>query len=949
MRGRLKTIATCLAGLVCLAVPAAAHAEDEFEKYDIKSAAAELSTTQAGAHPDFTAAFLLSEKEGTPYATTRNVIVTLPPGLFGNPQAFPQCTAAQFGTGPFGSSCPQDAQIGVAKITIGGGVKKTFFDSPIYNMPPLGGDEAARFGFYGANFPNFINVRVDPETHALVASAENSPSAELLVEAVTTFWGVPANPVHNPERLTPAESVEGSGAPNGGRESNLTGEVPFMTNPTSCENGRTVTFSAESYQVPGIPRTITVPFPQITGCGGLDFSPSTSLKPTTTQATSPSGLEYGLELPTLGLRFSNLNYGSELKRAEVVLPEGLSINPSEAEGLGVCSEADLAREAYNSPPNVGCPETSKIGSVIAETPVLDRNIEGSLYLAKPYENPFGSLLALYMVLKVPDRGVLVKIPGEVRLDPVSGQITTVFDEIPQLPVAHFHLNFREGARAPLATPYACGSYEAISNMSPWASPSSVSPRGNSFAIESGPDHGPCPTGGLPPFKPGLIAGMLNNAAGSYSPFDLRLYRTDAEQEITHFSIKLPPGLVAKLAGIPFCPDAAIAAAKGRTGIHGGEEELALPSCPAASQIGTTLVGSGVGTALVYVPGKVYLAGPYNGSPLSIVAVTAAKAGPFDLGTVVVREALRVNPETAEVFVDATGSDPIPHIIEGVPVHLRDIRVYVDRPEFALNPTDCSPTSTASTVRGAGLDFVSEADDNPVTVATRFQAADCAALGFKPQLKLQLKGGTKRNQVPALRAVLHARKGDANISQAEVILPHSEFLEQGHIGTVCTRAQFAAGAGNGAQCPAGSIYGRARAVTPLLSEPLEGPVFLRSNGGERSLPDLVAALHGQEINIDLVGYIDSVSEKNKNGEVISRIRNRFATVPDAPVTKFVLEMRGGKKGLLVNSTNICRGKHLADANFSGQNAREHDFRPALQAKCGHRGAGKKRVGKKKGHR
>src|SRR4051812_25475517 len=939
MKRKVTVVVSCLATLVCLLVPASALAAPEFEKYDIASAAAELSSTQAGAHADFTAKFQLSEKGGEPYANTREVVVDLPPGLFGNPGAFPVCTSTQFGTDISNTECPQDAQVGTIDVTIVGIVSGTFSDAPIYNMPPLGGNSVARFGFYGGGYPAFINVRLDPATNDLVASVEGAPSAAKVTYAATTFWGVPTSPVHDQERLTPAESVQGHGPPGGSRASTMP-ETPFMTNPTSCGQERAVTFTLTAYQLPGIERTKTVPFPQITGCGLLDFNPTATLAPTTSQGTSGSGLDYELQMPTKGLQFPNLNYDSELRRAEVILPEGMSVNPSEAEGLGVCSEADLSRETYNSVPNVGCPESSKIGSVLVTTPVIDRDGVGSLYLAKPYENPFDSLIALYMVIKIPDRGVVIKLAGKVTVDPRTGQITTVFDDIPQLPVGSFKLHFKEGARAPLVTPPNCASHTGVSNFNPWSAPGKLIQRLSSFAIESGPDHGPCPTGGLPPFHPDLLAGTINNAAGTYSPFYVRLSRTDAEQEITHFSIKLPTGFSAKLAGVPFCPDAAIAASAARTGAHGGEEELLAPSCPAASQIGTTLVGAGVGQVLVYVPGKVYLAGPYHGSPLSIVSVTAAKAGPFDLGTVVVREALRINPETAAVFVDATGSDPIPHIIQGIPVRLRDIRVYVDRPDFALNPTNCTATSTVSTVRGAGLDFTSEADNNPFTVSSRFQAADCAALDFAPKLALKLKGGTKRNQVPALRAVLTARPGDANIGGAEVILPHSEFLEQSHIGTVCTRAQFNAGAGNGANCPAASVYGRARALTPLLSDPLEGSVYLRSNGGERSLPDLVVALHGQEINIDLVGYIDSVSEKNKHGEVVSRIRNRFALVPDAPVSKFVLEMRGGKKGLLVNSTDLCRGKHRADANFTAHNGRTRDLRPLMRAQCGKKGGGKK---------
>jgi hypothetical protein len=665
------------------------------------------------------------------------------------------------------------------------------------------------------------------------------------------------------------------------------------------------------------------------------FNPTAMLKPTTSQGTSGSGLDYELNLPTKGLEFQNLNYDSETKRAEVKLPVGMTVNPSQAEGLGICTEADLARETYNSVPNVGCPESSKIGSVVAKSPVIDRDAVGSLYIAKPYENPFGSLVALYMVLKIPDRGVLVKLAGKVSLDPETGQLTTVFDDIPELPVSSFELHFREGARAPLVTPTTCGSHTAISNFNPWSAPGKVLSKTNSFQITSGPDRGPCPTGGLPPFRPGLVAGSINNAAGSFSPFNVRLTRNDNEQEITHFSIKLPPGELGKLAGVPFCSEAAIAAAKARTGIHGGEEELRNPSCPAASQVGTSLGGAGVGQVLVYVPGKIYLAGPYNGSAISIVAITAAKAGPFDLGNVVIREALQINPETGEVFVDATGSDPIPHIIQGVPVRLKDIRAYVDRPDFALNPTDCTRTSTASTLLGAGLDFASEADDRPITVSTPFQVADCAALPFKPKLALKLKGGTRRGSHPSFTAILKGQGlGAAGIARSEVTLPRSEFVENAHFKTICTRVQFKADKVPGAGCPAGAIYGKASAVTPLLDEPLSGPVFLRSS--EHQLPDLVIALHSGKIDVTLVGRIDSVK---------GQLRTTFESVPDAPVTSFRLEMQGGKKGLFVNSTNLCAKQYRAKAAFDGQNGKQLAFNPAMQAKCGKSGKASKRTARK----
>jgi hypothetical protein len=518
--------------------------------------------------------------------------------------------------------------------------------------------------------------------------------------------------------------------------------------------------------------------------------------------------------------------------------------------------------------------------------------------------------------------VIVKQAGRVDLDPSSGQIKTTFDRLPPLPYSSFKLHFREGARAPLATPQACGQYQTVASFTPFsaASDSEAITTTAAFQIERGADGGACPSGGLPPFRPGLIAGSINNAAGRFSPFNVRLLRTDSEQEINRFSIKLPPGIVAKLAGVPFCSDAQIAQAIARTGIHGGEEELASPSCPAASEIGHSLAGAGVGSALAYAPGKLYLAGPYHGSAISLVAITAAKVGPFDLGNVVIRNAFRVDPETGEVFLDAVGSDPIPHIIKGVPTHLRDVRAYTDRSNFVLNPTSCKRTSTASTLLGSGLDFVSEADDRPVTVSTPFQAADCAALPFKPRLSLKLKGGTKRGSHPALTATLKMNGfGEAGIQRAQVTLPRSEFIENAHFNTICTRVQFKQGAVPGEKCPPGSIYGKAVAKTPILSDPLTGPIFLRSS--EHQLPDVVASLHNGEIDVVLVGHVDSVK---------GRLRTTFEATPDAPVSSVVVSLLGGKKGLFVNSTDLCKGTHKAIAAFTGHNGKEHDFNPELVA-------------------
>ncbi len=935
---RVAICALLAAGLLSAALFAAAPAgaDKDFSKYKLESVSAGLSSALAGAHADLAVNLELSSTEevpAKPWAFTRDVVVKLPPGLIGNPQPFPHCTLVEFGAAPQESECPQDAQVGVTEVTLAGTVNGTLIE-PIYNMESPGGDVAARFGFFAGPYPTLLNVRLNPKDYTLEAAVEGAASAAEVLSARTTIWGVPAAPVHDELRLTPQEGTE-TKLPPGGRDSGLP-EVPFLSNPTDCSPGKQITVTATSYQRPDEPSSMSAPFPQLGSCELLELDPSATGRPTTTQATTPSGFDYDLNLPTKGLEFPNLKAPSHLKRAEVVLPEGMSVNPSSAEGLGVCSQADLDRETYNSGPDVGCPESSKIGSVKATTPVLDRDAVGSLYLAKPYENPFGSLIALYMVLKVPDRGVLVKAAGRVTPDPQTGQLTTVFDDIPQLPVATFSLRFREGARAPLVTPSACGPYTVASNFSPWSVPSNVIAKTSGFQIESGPNHGPCPSGGLPPFHPGLLAYATNQIAGAFSPFYVKLSRDDTEQEITHFSIKLPPGLVGKLAGVPFCSEAGIQQAISRKGPHGGEEEINSPSCPAASQVGTSLAGAGVGQVLTYVPGKIYLAGPYHGSALSIVAITAAKAGPFDLGTVVIREALKIDPETAEVFIDATGSDPIPHIIAGVPVHLRDIRAFVDRPDFTLNPTDCTPTSTASTVLGSGLDFASEADDNPLTVTSPFQVADCAALPFKPKLALKLKGGTKRGSYPAFTATLKGQGlGAAGIARTQVTLPHSEFIANAHFKTICTRVQFKAASVPGAACPTGSIYGKAEARTPLLDEPLTGPVFLRSS--EHQLPDLVIALHSGKIDVTLVGKVDSVK---------GQLRTTFESVPDAPVTSFRLEMQGGRKGLFENSTDLCKGKHRALAQFDGQNGKKLELRPALQVKCGNGSARHSNHGRKR---
>jgi hypothetical protein len=391
---------------------------------------------------------------------------------------------------------------------------------------------------------------------------------------------------------------------------------------------------------------------------------------------------------------------------------------------------------------------------------------------------------------------------------------------------------------------------------------------------------------------------------------MKLTRNDGDQDMTRFSSVLPPGLLAKLAGVSRCPDAAIDAAKAKT----GRQELASPSCPLGSQIGHLTVGAGVGSQLTYVGGKLYLAGPYRGAPLSVAAVTPAVAGPFDLGTVVVRVGLRVNPVTAEAEVDGGASDPIPHILQGIVLKVRDVRVDVDRSSFVLNPTSCAVSSVKAKIWGGGADPFSSADDSPASLVDRFQASDCAALGFRPRLELELKGGAHRGDHPALRATYRPRDGDANLRSLSLLFPRSEFVENANFRTICTRVQFAAHA-----CPKGAIYGHVSASTPLLDEPLSGPVYLRSS--DHLLPDAVFVLHSSIVDAEVVVRIDSSH---------GRLRATVASAPDVPVSKVVVEMEGAAKGLFVNSRNLCAGKFRAAVQGRAQNGRRRGLRPPMRA-------------------
>ncbi len=852
----------------------------------------------------------------------RNVFTELPRGLIVDPAASPVlCTEAELFQENGGGktsvpSCPPASQVGTITVlaNLVGGLAET---TPLYNMVPppgwaasLGAEPVSGVSVY-LHFRG--GVRSDGD-YGITSVVENTPA-----------FGI--NPVY-------AVQVQLWGSPVPG------GETALLTSPTEC-SGSPLPYAlrADSWEEQGVFKEATYESADlegnpvtVSGCNELPFEPTVTAQPTTNLADSPSGLDVDLHQPQdqrLGHRAP-----AALKDATVTLPEGMSVNPSQADGLAACTNQEIGylpekEGVHFSKEAPTCPDASKLGSLEVTTPLLaeyedegtrlatdpetgkaiPRPLHGSVYLAEPNKNPLGSLLAIYLSVEDPKSGTYAKLAGEVVPDPVTGQLTTVFEENPQLPLEDVRLHLFGGARGSLITPLACGTHTTTSTLTPWSSPEGADAHpSDAFQTTAAPGGGSCPaTEAAAPNSPTFSAGTLSPQAGAFSPFVLKLSREDGSQRLAGLDTTLPRGLTGKLAGIAECSESQIAQAQSRSHPEEGRLERESPSCPGSSEVGTVTVGAGAGPNPFYVNGHAYLAGPYNGAPLSLAIVTPAVAGPFDLGTVVTRVALHVEPETAQIHAV---SDPFPQILDGIPLDVRSVALKMDRPQFILNPTSCDPMA----ITGQATSALSQA----ASLSERFQVGGCSSLAFKPKLSLALKGSVKRSSNPRLIANLTARPGEANIARAQVKLPHAVFLDQAHIRTVCTRVQFAADA-----CPPGSIYGRATATTPLLDYPLSGPVYLRSSSHQ--LPDLVVKLKGpasQPIEIDLAGKTDAVK---------AALRNTFEAVPDQPVSRFHLELFGGRRGLVEMSGGFCAHRK-ANVQLTGQNGKAHDTRPVVGAKC-----------------
>jgi len=876
--------------------------------------------TQAAGHPNYGITDFridtypsLFGVGGFPTTFLKEIVVNTPEGLSVNPEALPQCDTEQFEKT---LKCPPQTLVGVNYLTVAaqtpnGENKCTSPPSPeageclqarvalpVYNMVPFQG-VPSMVAFPTEGGPTFIVGSLSP------------------VDQHVTFT---ISHIHPPSATSPP-IIESRLVFFSAREGNLNplADGTYLTMPSNCAGPQVSTLTldtqgppleAEASSINALPYETPT---GATGCENVPFNPEISVTAEgkkSVDSPEPTTVDVGIPWEP-----SQPVANSYLKTAKVTLPEGMGINPSGSNGLGVCTDEQFH---YHTALPVECPDSSKIGTVEIQTPSLPSgSIKGNVYAGVPLKNGPGAFesgeqFRIFIYGFSERYGVNVRLKGSVKPNATTGQLTAEVGENPQATFRNFRLNFNGGDKGILTTPPTCGTNTTTTEFTPWSGNLDHNKPTSNMTLATVPGGGSCPkTLGERKFTPGYSAASESTAAAKYSPFKVHIGRNDGEQEIKAVNVTLPKGLVGRLAGIPYCGEAEIAAAAASS----GKAQQASPSCSSNSAVGSVVTKAGTGNAPLSLGGTAYLAGPYKGAPLSLAIITPAVSGPFDLGTVVVRVALNVNPLTAQVNAV---SDPIPNVFGGVKLDIRSIDLNMDRYKFMLNPTNCAMQATAGTINGGGSNPTDSGSWSSYAVSSPFQASGCKGLGFKPKFYARISGGTTRAKNPKIRVVVKARPGDANIARTALNLPHSLFLDQGHIKTVCTRVQLAA-----KQCPKNSIYGHAEAGSPLLKQKLKGPVYLVSS--KHKLPDLLADLRGQ-INIQLDGVISS----NHGG-----LKTVFNNTPDVPLKSFVLNMRGGKKSLLQNSTNLCKSKQLAILNMKGQNGKtvkNNKFRLNI-ASCG----------------
>ncbi len=868
--------------------------------------------TQASSHPYELSTYIASstttyKETGSPDAIIKNVLTQLPPGLIGNPAALPRCP----GRLAEEQRCPTGTEVGSIAIY---SPSSEFGPAPLFDVIPPEGVAARFAGEINLSTDAYIDAHIrSGRDYGVNAGSSNITALANPVAFKIVLWGVPNSPAHNLERgcLQPTGGYEypkGGCSPEGS-------ERPFLSLGSDCHGSQVAGASLDSYAEPGQYVSKSTTMPALTGCAAVPFAPAIVSQPTTTAADSATGLHVDLKIPQNeepeGLATA------DLKDATVTFPAGLTVNPSSADGLAACSEQQAGFEGFAelnpagehgvqtaqfSPGPAECPGAAKLAKVAIETPLLEHQIPGQLYLATPHENPFGSLIAVYLTAYDPISGVVIKLPGLVQTNPETGQVTTTFEQTPQLPFEALKVELPAGERAALTTPETCGSYATTTSLVPWSAPegNTATPSSEPFTIGEAPGGAACARSeGEAPNSPGFQAGTASPVAGAYSPFLLKLTREDGSQRFHALNVTLPPGLIGKVAGIEECPQADIEAAQRRDHEGEGATEQAHPSCPAGSEVGVVHVGAGSGKPY-YVSGHVYFAGPYEGAPFSLAIVTPALAGPFDLGTVVVRAALFIDPNTAQVSVK---SDPFPSILDGIPLDIRSVGVEMDRREFTLNPTSCNVTAVGGEEASTAGHLASLSD--------RFQVGGCNTMPFHPSFSASTAAQSSRKGGAALTVKVAQQSGEANIGKVDVQLPRSLVARDETLNHACTEAQFAK---DPAGCPAESVVGDATAHTPILPVPLTGPAIFVSHGGAK-FPSLVVALQGDGVTIDLTGQT-AIEE----GITYSR----FETVPDAPISSFELTLPEGAHSALSSNLpastkdSFCGQSLVMPTSVQGQN-------------------------------
>lgn len=843
--------------------------------------------TQAGAHPfQFTSTLDFNETleankqfEGVGKLPTtpellRNLQVNLPPGLIGNPTPFDQCTDLEFGT--FGSAninlCPADSAVGVASVTLKEPRNQGFatLPVPIFNLTPTFG-EPARFGFEALGVPVILDTAVrSGRDYGVVVNLRNISQAGAVVSSRVTFWGVPGDPRHDASRGWSCLDWFAGGscsAPEGQQP------APFLTLPTSCGSLLTSTARADTWSG-NSPPAVAYTFQRgpgepigLDGCRQLPFEPSFAVEPETRSASTPTGLEVGVHVPQDTTLSANGLAEADLKNTTFTLPAGVQVSPAAADGLLACSIPEVGFEgldeqtSFFSAGKTKCPDAAKVGTVEIKTPLLGDPLKGAVYLAAQNANPFGSLLAMYIVAEDPASGVRVKLAGQLVPDAVTGQLISSFQNTPQLPFEDLTLRFFGGPRAPLTTPQLCGAYTATASFAPWSgnAPASAS---SSFQIVPGANGPPCAN--PLPFAPSVAAGSANLQAGAFTPFALTMSREDGNQNLARVTVHMPPGLLGMVSSLTPCAEA----------------QAALGTCGPDSLIGYTVVSVGLGSdPFTVTGGQVFITEAYKGAPYGLSIAEPAKAGPFDLGSgpcdcVVVRAKIEVDPNTAALTIV---SDPLPTILQGVPLQIKRANVTIDRSGFTFNPTNCAPLAIGAELSGE--------QQATASVSIPFQVANCATLPFKPKFAASTQAKTTKPRGASLRVTVGSGPGQANIAKVKVDLPRQLPSRLTTLQKACVDSVFEAGPEG---CPAASRVGTATARTPILNSPLQGKAYLVSHGNA-AFPDLEIVLRGEH---DLTLVLDGKTDIKKG--ITS---STFNTVPDAPISSFELTLPQGPFSVL----------------------------------------------------